>query len=256
MSDKYKIADRHHRLRILHTVHVTEIAKLTRKFLRRDILGDYLLLSMKKMQSWLGIAVVALVLAGCAGSQGSHRGPKPNYSSDVLSYRAKQYMPAIKKASHRYNVDEKLITALIQVESSFDPNAISRSNAIGLMQIKRDTAGREVFRVYKNSSGMPSKAYLLNPYNNIDTGTAYLSILRDRQLAGIRHPKSMRYAMMAAYSNGAGALLRSFHPDKKKAIQKINRMSPEQVYSYINQQHNDAQARRYIYKLTTVYNSI
>ncbi|MDA1382229.1 hypothetical protein PCI56_27935 [Plesiomonas shigelloides subsp. oncorhynchi] len=51
------------------------------------------------------------------GFTGESSGPKPNYSSDVLSYRAKQYMPAIKKASRRYNVDEKLITALIQVES-------------------------------------------------------------------------------------------------------------------------------------------
>ncbi|MGL5759531.1 transglycosylase SLT domain-containing protein [Plesiomonas sp.] len=210
---------------------------------------------MNKPRYWFFLILFTLVLAGCSSSN-KYPSKQPSYEHTTLSPQAKVYMPSIKKSSRRYGVDEKLVTALIQVESSFNPNAISRSNAIGLMQIKRETAGREVFRVYKNNSGMPTKNYLLNPVNNIDTGTAYLSILRDRQLAGIRNPKSMRYAMMAAYSNGAGALLRSFHPDKKKALQKINRMSPEQVYRYINTQHNDQQARRYIYKLNSVYNAI
>ncbi len=42
----------------------------------------------------------------------------------------------IKQASARYGVDETLIKAIIQVESNFRPEVISKSNAVGLMQNK------------------------------------------------------------------------------------------------------------------------
>jgi len=82
-------------------------------------------------------------------------------------------------ASNKYQVDSKLIQSIIYVESSGNPYSKSRSNAIGLMQIKPSSAGIEVYRLYKKK-GQPSIQELYNPETNIDMGTAYLSLLQKK----------------------------------------------------------------------------
>ena len=47
---------------------------------------------------------------------------------------------AIKNASAKYNIDESLIKAVIQQESSFNPTSVSSSGAQGLMQLMPATA--------------------------------------------------------------------------------------------------------------------
>ncbi|MGL6295517.1 MAG: murein transglycosylase domain-containing protein, partial [Plesiomonas sp.] len=48
-----------------------------------------------------------------------------------LNYRAKKYIHIVRKASKNYNVDESLILAIMQIESSFNPYAVSSANALG-----------------------------------------------------------------------------------------------------------------------------
>lgn len=103
----------------------------------------------------------------------------------------------------------------MQIESSFNPYAVSSSDALGLMQIMPATAGRDVFRM-QGKSGQPSRSYLFDPANNIDVGTAYISILQNSYLGDIKDPVSRRYAVIQAYNGGAGSVLRIFHSDKKK----------------------------------------
>lgn len=157
-------------------------------------------------------------------------------------------------ASH-YGVDQKLISAIITVESGGNPGVVSRSNAVGLMQIKAATAGREVYRV-RGRRGQPSRAELRDPAKNIDIGTAYIKILQESALAGIRDPLTLRYATIVSYSNGAGALLRTFSRDRDRAIAMINAMSPEAFYQHVAVKHPAAQASRYLWKVTTVYRTI
>ena len=52
----------------------------------------------------------------------------------------KEYAEYVSKYSSEYEIDENLIYALIKVESNFNSNAISRSNAQGLMQLLYSTA--------------------------------------------------------------------------------------------------------------------
>ena len=61
----------------------------------------------------------------------------------------------IKQASARYGVDETLIKAIIQVESNFRPEVISKSNAVGLMQIKASTAGEIFIKIEEKQGNQP-----------------------------------------------------------------------------------------------------
>jgi soluble lytic murein transglycosylase-like protein len=71
----------------------------------------------------------------------------------------------IQAAAKRYSVDADLITSVIAAESNFDPKAISRRNARGLMQLLPSTAAH---------LGVKN---IFDPQENIDAGTHYLSDL-------------------------------------------------------------------------------
>jgi soluble lytic murein transglycosylase-like protein len=72
------------------------------------------------------------------------------------------YRDLVEAAAKRYNVDADLISSVIAVESSFDPKAVSRKNARGLMQLLPETAAR---------LGVQD---IFDPRENIDAGTRYL----------------------------------------------------------------------------------
>ena len=71
----------------------------------------------------------------------------------------------IRAAAERYRVDADLITSVIAAESNFDPKAISRRDARGLMQLLPTTASR---------LGVKN---IFDPQENIEAGTHYLSDL-------------------------------------------------------------------------------
>ena len=83
-------------------------------------------------------------------------------------------IPIVYKSAQKYNVDPALIMAVIEIESKFDPKAVSGAGAIGLMQIMPKTAkslSRELkIRKYNKNS-------LYNPEINIKIGTYYLKKL-------------------------------------------------------------------------------
>ena len=66
---------------------------------------------------------------------------------------------------------------------------------------------------------------------------------------GITDPTSRRFAVISAYNGGAGAVLRIFDDDKDVAVNKINRLLPEQVYRILTTKHPSAQARNYLIKV-------
>jgi soluble lytic murein transglycosylase-like protein len=68
----------------------------------------------------------------------------------------------IQAAASRYSVDADLIASVIATESNFDPKAVSRRNARGLMQLLPETAAR---------LGVKN---IFDPRENIDAGTHYL----------------------------------------------------------------------------------
>lgn len=165
-----------------------------------------------------------------------------------VEVRARRYLPMVRQASKQYGIDISLILGIMEVESSFNPYAVSYANAIGLMQVVPRTAGRDIF-ARKGYGGQPDRDYLYDPKQNIDAGTMYLTILRDEYLDGITNPTSKRYAMISAYNSGAGAVLRVFDRDKWEAIDRINNLSPDAVYRILTTAHPSSQARNYLLKV-------
>jgi Transglycosylase SLT domain len=74
----------------------------------------------------------------------------------------------VKAAAVHYNMDADLILSVIAAESNFDPKAVSKKNARGLMQLLPETAAR--FGVHN----------VFDPQENIDAGTHYLRDLLQR----------------------------------------------------------------------------
>ncbi|HFZ8993186.1 TPA: membrane-bound lytic murein transglycosylase EmtA [Citrobacter freundii] len=199
---------------------------------------------------WFAFLVV--LLAGCSSK---HDYKNPPWNAEVPVKRAMQWMPISEKAGEAWGVSPRLITAIIAIESGGNPNVVSKSNAVGLMQLKASTSGRDVYR-HMGWSGQPSTSELKNPERNISMGTAYLSILEHGPLAGIKDPQVMQYALVVSYANGAGALLRTFSSDRKKAISDINDLDADEFFDYIVENHPSPQAPRYIWKLQQAFDAM
>ncbi|WP_394127945.1 membrane-bound lytic murein transglycosylase MltC [Vibrio hepatarius] len=170
---------------------------------------------------------------------------------DQFEIRSYKYAEIVQRASRKYDIPEDLIYAIIKTESSFNPYAVSWANAYGLMQVVPKTAGKDVFKLVKKKSGQPTPEYLFNPENNIDTGTAYFYILKNRYLKDVNHPLSLEYSMISAYNGGTGGVLNTFNRnDRKRAMRDLNSLQPNQVYWALTKKHPNAEARRYLEKVT------
>lgn len=79
---------------------------------------------------------------------------------------------AIKEEARRYGIDPYLVAGLIRQESVFNPNAISRAGARGLMQVMPST-GQLISK--RQGNGTITAADLYNPTLNIKLGMNYLA---------------------------------------------------------------------------------
>ncbi len=104
-----------------------------------------------------------------------------NHVSGKTSYSELQDI--IDKCADKYNIDQELIRAMIQVESGWNTGAVSNKGAQGLMQLMPKTAA------------MLGVADPFDPADNIEGGTKYISDLTDKYRGDVEKA-------LAAYNAG------------------------------------------------------
>lgn len=93
------------------------------------------------------------------------RGSALSRSSDPTLGDVARFDEHIHAAAALYQIPEELVRAVIRVESGFDPRAVSRTNARGLMQLMPETAQRMLV------------TDVFDPRQNIFGGVRYLRVL-------------------------------------------------------------------------------
>ena len=115
----------------------------------------------------------------------------PSAETTLVSEKTyRKYKKLIHQASEEFNVPVPLIAAVIRAESGFNPYAVSRTGAKGLMQLMPGT--------WSEMGGIGS------PFNagmNIKLGTKYLRMLMNQFRGNLR-------LTIAAYNAGPGAVQR------------------------------------------------
>ncbi len=138
------------------------------------------------------VLLLGLLVPAAAGGPLSSAGPDPLHSQAALveqelAERAGARIPAgvrprlartIVAEAQLHGIEPALVLAMIQVESSFRPDAVSPAGAYGLMQIRSRTGLACAQRLGIAWHG--EKETLFDPVANVRIGIAYLARLRDR----------------------------------------------------------------------------
>ncbi len=162
----------------------------------------------------------------------------------------------VEAAAVEWGIDSALALSIAKVESNFNPNAVSSSNAIGLMQLKMDTAVKDIYESIYQKTVLPDSKTLFNPKENAKLGVAYLSLIQKKYLKDILDKEKLEYCTIAAYNTGAGAVLRTFHDDKTEAIKIINALPTDEVLRRLMFNMQSEQGRRYLLKVLDAKNRI
>jgi soluble lytic murein transglycosylase-like protein len=92
---------------------------------------------------------------------------RTSFNLALSGHKPEEFEPIITQCSSDYGVDRSLVKAVIHAESSYNPQAVSRKGAQGLMQLMPGTA--QDLKVVNS----------FDPQDNIRGGVRYLRFLLD-----------------------------------------------------------------------------
>ena len=170
---------------------------------------------------------------------------------DHLQKRAERYLPTIREYAKRYDMDVPLICAVIHTESFFNPKARSPIPALGLMQLVPESGGREAYRfVYKDDRILPP-SYFYDPKQNIELGSAYLYLLRNRFFAGVEDDQKAQLCVIAGYNTGPGNVSRALTGEGlvSAALPIITNLKWDKLYQHLKASLPYKETRDYLVKV-------
>lgn len=112
----------------------------------------------------------------------------PYYDGRLFTVNSR-YHPLIERVSATHDVDEALVKAVVQAESAFDSDAVSKGGAQGLMQVLPTTAAR--YSIHN----------LADPHQNLQAGVRHLKRLLEMFEGDVP-------LALAAYNAGENAVKR------------------------------------------------
>lgn len=117
------------------------------------------------------------------------------------------YAGIIERTAKRWNLSPDLLHAVVRAESAYDPNALSKAGAQGLMQLMPQTAQRY------------GVANVWDPVENLDGGTRYLRDLLEMFESDLE-------LALAAYNAGENAVRKYGNkvppfPETKNYVKKV-----------------------------------
>ena len=135
-----------------------------------------------------------------------------------------EYHPIIEEVAEQHDIDPALIKAMVMAESGYNPSAVSKMGAVGLMQLMPATA---------ESLGVVNR---FDPEDNVRAGVKYIKKLIDRLDGDLK-------AAIAAYNAGLGPVLRHKGvPPISATRYYVNKVL--HYYKYYKQQEIDSAKER------------
>jgi soluble lytic murein transglycosylase-like protein len=135
----------------------------------------------------LAINPPALTCAGLPFSTAPSAKAKPAPPKKPRKLNVDETLKLIHASAEKHNVPAAFVRSIVEAESNYNSEAVSKAGAIGLMQLMPETA--EEF-------GCDPKI----PEQNVEAGTRYLKVLMDRYK---KHRDPLKH-VIAAYNAGPG----------------------------------------------------
>lgn len=152
----------------------------------------------------LGFTVSCVAVLLAAGSLRASAPAEPVAGVVVSSTTGVREL--VLQVSREHGLDPKLVDAVVRVESAYDPRAVSRRGAMGLMQLMPDTVSR---------LGISDP---FDPEENVRGGVREFARLVDRYRGNLQ-------LALAAYNAGEGAVARYRgippYPETRRYVSRI-----------------------------------
>ena len=162
-----------------------------------------------------------------------------NYNNIRKLVYVRNYSEYVEKYAKEENIDPLLCYAIIKAESNFNPNAVSKSGAKGLMQLMdetaKDVATNAIIEYTSNDS-------LFEPEKNIQLGIKYYA-----QLKSIYNSDVLS---LTAYNAGIGNVKKWIDEgiiDVKKEEENIDKIPFEETKNYVRKILKDYNSYKELY---------
>lgn len=169
---------------------------------------------------------------------------KVRLTPDHLKRRARQYLDLVLRESRRQRLDPRLVLAVIQTESYFNPMAQSPAPAYGLMQLVPRAAARDAYNLVYGTDRVLDPGYLTDPAHNVELGVAYLRLLMSNLFADVPSGEKQLYVVVCAYNWGPGNI-------RNKILKRVRLqdLSEQQVFALLTDRTPE-ETRQYLKRVT------